>query len=587
MMKLTNLKFTNSFYGTWSLVVAIVIFLALTSVSEAASLALSQSTGVYSSNSTFTVRVQVNTEGQSVNAAEGTISFNPKELSVVSVNRSGSIFSLWVAEPAFSNSAGTISFSGGLPSGYSGKTGTIMNITFRAAGAGTARVNFKNGSVLANDGRGTNILTNMNGGVYTIQANAVAPEPEIIEYVAPANTPSAPTITSSTHSDSTKWYASNSATLNWVLPSGVTGVRTLLNDNPTSVPTRVYDEPISSINLTDLEEGISYFHIQFRNSEGWGRVTHYRLAVDTKNPLNIKIENLADLETSNPNQILKVQVEDETSVVNRYIVKLNNQPEFDYLDETGSSTIILPALDPGYHTVIIEAFDQAGNSIVGTHSFTIASFDKPVFTEYPAEINEQVIPVIKGLTRPESVVEISLTRLGSEPIIYTITADNQGEFIFIPEGKFSNGVYELVARATDKFGAQSEYSDSIKIAVQQAGYLRIGSLIVSVLSVLVPLLVLLFLLVIGSWYLYAYAKRFKKKVRVESSEALEILNKEFATLQNILSEQSESMLQSRKTKKLTKAEEEMVMVINEALQKSRAKVEKEINDVTELTNKPG
>jgi hypothetical protein len=31
----------------------------------------------------------------------------------------------------------------------------------------------------------------------------------------------------------------------------------------------------------------------------------------------------------------------------------------------------------------------------------------------------------------------------------------------------------------------------------------------------------------------------------------------------------------------------MVMVINEALQKSRAKVEKEINDVTELTNKQG
>lgn len=563
----------------------LALYLASVSIASAASLNLSPNTGVYGSNSTFTVNVNVNTEGQSVNAAEGVISFNPNELSVVAVNRSASIFNLWVTEPTFSNSAGTINFSGGLPSGYSGKTGKIMSITFRAAGAGTARVNFKTGSVLANDGKGTNILTTMNGGSYTIQANAVAPEPEVIvEYVAPANTPAAPNVTSATHPEANKWYSNNKAVLDWSLPSGVTGVRTLLNENPTSVPTKVYDNPISSITLDDLEEGISYFHVQFKNDEGWGKVTHYRLGVDTQKPTNFIISNLDESDNSNPNQVLKLAVEDETSKVLKFLIKIDNNEQYEYRDETGSSTVTLPALEPGYHTVIIEAFDEADNSIIATHSFTIAAFDKPLFTEYPSEINEEVIPVIKGLTRPESNVEISISKIGSEPNKYSITSDTKGEFIFIPEGKFSNGVYELTAVAIDKYGAKSEVSEAIRIAVQQPGYLRVGSFIVSILSVFVPLLVLLFALLVGSWYMFIYARRFKSKVRVESVEALEMLKQEFSLLRNVLLSQETFLQESRKTKKLTKAEMEMLAVLNEALIKSQEKVEKEIKDVTELTH---
>ena len=123
----------------------------------AASLSLSPATGVYTTGQTFTTRVIVNTNNASVNAADGTIKFSPNELSVVSVSK-GSVFNLWTAEPSFSNSAGTISFSGGTPSGYKGGAGTVLNVTFRTKGAGTSKVNFTNGSVLAADGLGTNVL---------------------------------------------------------------------------------------------------------------------------------------------------------------------------------------------------------------------------------------------------------------------------------------------------------------------------------------------------------------------------------------------------------------------------------------------
>ena len=575
----------------WMRQIVFVCFFSLAyftfvSVAQAATLSVSPGTGVYTSNSNFTVRVIVNTSGKPINAAEGTLSFNPSELSVVSVNRSGSIFNLWVAEPSFSNSGGTISFSGGLPSGYTGSSGNIMTVTFKAKGSGASKVSFSSASVLANDGAGTNVLTSMNGGTFTIQAAAPTPEAEevIVEYVAPANTPGAPSVTSSTHADQKQWHTSKGAVLNWSVPDGVIAVRTLLDSRATAVPTKVYDSPIRTITLNDLDEGVSYFHVQFKNADGWGKVSHYRLAVDSQKPTEIKISKPENADTNNPEQQLLVEVTDATSDVTKFKVQVDGGEMFEVTRDNATGTIKLPSVGPGYHTVIIEAFDEAGNSIIGNYSFDVESFEKPIFTEYPQEINEQVIPVIKGTTRPNAIVEITLTKVGTEPVTYQVTADGSGVFTFIPEGKFSTGVYELKARATDAYGAQSLDSDTIRIAVQQSGFIRVGTLLVSYLSVIIPLIALAGLAVAGSWYMVMYLRRFRKQISRESSEALEILHREFTSLQAELRHQEALITESRKTKKLTKAEADMIMVLDKALVTSQRNVEKEINDVTKLAN---
>ena len=169
---------------------AALFFIVQTSFSEAATLRVNPGTGVYSVGNVFTVSVLVNTDGSSVNAADWQLSFNPKELQVVNASRGGSIFNLWTEEPSFSNSAGTVSFGGGSPSGYKGSGGNVMSVTFKTLAAGTPKINFKSGSILAADGLGTNILTGMSGGTYTVSAQVSNPEPE---YIAPANTPKAPT----------------------------------------------------------------------------------------------------------------------------------------------------------------------------------------------------------------------------------------------------------------------------------------------------------------------------------------------------------------------------------------------------------
>jgi 5-hydroxyisourate hydrolase-like protein (transthyretin family) len=288
---------------------------------------------------------------------------------------------------------------------------------------------------------------------------------------------------------------------------------------------------------------------------------------------------------ANPIQTISLKVEDETSGVIRYMIRVDNDEPYEFIDTEEKGLINLKPIAPGYHSVIIEAFDRAGNSIIQNFSFTTTAFSKPEFTEYPNEINEDVIPVIRGNTRPNATVELTVTRIGAEPTIYNLVADENGVFTLIPEGTFSTGVYELVAQATDEFGAISELSNPIRIAVQQPGFIRVGSMIVSVLSVIIPLAAMVILLVVASWFLLLYFRRFKRRVSVESSEVATILDREFNTLYETLVTQRAVLTESRKAKKLTKAEEDLFAILDNSLKQAQKKVEKEVADVEKLVQK--
>jgi hypothetical protein len=133
-----------------------------------------------------------------------------------------------------------------------------------------------------------------------------------------------------------------------------------------------------------------------------------------------------------------------------------------------------------------------------------------------------------------------------------------GEFVFIPDGRLSLGVYELTAVAIDQYGAQSDPSDPIRIAVQQPGYIQLGAFVVSVLSVIIPLLALSGLLILGTWFLLFKLRSLKKGVGRETKEALSMLASEFGKLQAQVDIQKKQLEDARKTKKLTKAEAELI-----------------------------
>ncbi|MCX6797109.1 MAG: hypothetical protein NTX98_01360, partial [Candidatus Doudnabacteria bacterium] len=124
---------------------------------EAASLSVSPSSGSFQTGATFYVNFLVSSPNQAANAVSGVVSFSSENLEVVSLSKDGSLISLWVQEPSFSNSSGSINFEGIiLNPGFSGDGGKVLTANFRAKAAGLGKISFVNGMVLANNGQGTN-----------------------------------------------------------------------------------------------------------------------------------------------------------------------------------------------------------------------------------------------------------------------------------------------------------------------------------------------------------------------------------------------------------------------------------------------
>lgn len=562
----------------------ITLFFLTPAYTFAASLRVSPDTGVYTVGGVFSTRVVVNTDGKPINAAEGELKFNPKELSVVSVSKGGSIFNLWTIEPSFSNSSGKVSFSGGSPTGYTGSGGTILTVTFKALAAGNPKVSFGSGSVLAADGQGTNVLSTMTGGNYTVSAATSVPEPE---YIAPANTPKAPVVNSNTHPDQAAWYTEKNAELAWSVPSGVVAARTLLDSSASTIPTVVYEPAIKGKVIDDLPEGASYFHIQFKNSDGWGKVTHYRLAVDTERPTKFEIafkETTADL----PKDTLIFNAEDSVSGIKEYRLQIDGAEKITWVDEKNTKEYKLPNLSSGKHTLIAEAVDHSGNALTTTFDFTIETFEAPVITDWPATIGATTLPVIKGTTKQGAGVKVSIRRIGapeSEVVVSgDVASDQGGVFMFVPESRLAVGVYEITAEATDSFGRVSERSQPVRMSVELAGYLRVGNFMVSLLSVVVPLVALVILLILTLLYGGRKIKRLRSRVGKEVTEAEEMLAKEFKLLLSDLKVHVEALQISRKGK-LTKPEVELIESLGERLESAERKVKKEIDDIQKIVKR--
>lgn len=160
---------SNKFYVS-SFMFHVLLFLFFPFFSFAQGiLFISPSEGIYEVGELFSVLVNINTGSQPINVGSGQINFDNQRLEVQTVGYARSIFNLWTEEPKFSNVGGTVRFSGGLPNpGFVGASGSILRVTFKAVAAGQAPIVFTSGSLLANDGRGTNILDSFKGGLFNI-----------------------------------------------------------------------------------------------------------------------------------------------------------------------------------------------------------------------------------------------------------------------------------------------------------------------------------------------------------------------------------------------------------------------------------
>src|SRR3989338_11292055 len=405
---------------------AIFVFAFLAVIPQfvhAASLYFSPSSGSREVGASLSGSVYVSSADQAMNAASGIITFPQDKLEVTSLSKTGSIFSLWVEEPSFSNSAGTVNFEGiVLNPGFTGASGKAISITFKTKAAGSAPITFSSGSALANDGKGTNILSGLGDANFSI--GAVGPgAPEIVTPAEVAGTPEAPAISSPTHPDPNKWYAVKEAKFTWDVPKDTTAVRLLVGRIPQAIPTVTYTTPITSKELTDLAEGTYYFHVRLRNAEGWGGVSHFRFQIDTEKPTRFEISEVERKDQTDPRAKFILDAKDETSGIDHYEIQIDNEGPQVWRDD-GDHRYETPALGPGSYTLIAKAVDKAGNSLANSAEFVIQALEPPAINEYPRELASGEILSIKGKTKYSDVqVNVSLKHEKDEVKRYSVNSD--------------------------------------------------------------------------------------------------------------------------------------------------------------------
>lgn len=323
---------------------------------KAASVSLHPSAGTFSVGSTFDVSLFLNTEGEYINALEIFLQFSPDKFQLVSPTTGSSIIEIWTSQPNYNNETGMIELRGGIPRGINVSEGLITTLKFRGKSTGSAVVKFSDRSrVFLNDGKGTDVLSLAQGGVYTV---ALPP-------------PAGPIVASQTHADQSKWYPAPTLTLTWAGESDADGYSYVLNSVPLEVPDDTSEGRRNSVAYRNLADGSYFFHIKALKAGVWGGVTHFAVQVDAAPPAQFPIEIIPAAKTTQQQPIIKFLTTDASSGIDHYELKIVslNQPASDE-ERAGSSTQLfievespyaVPRLVRGSYDVIIRAYDNAGN----------------------------------------------------------------------------------------------------------------------------------------------------------------------------------------------------------------------------------
>ncbi len=557
----------------------LVVFSVLPGVVSAASFGVVPSTASRSVEETFTTTIYVESIDQSINAVSGTLAFPASSVEVVSISRANSIVTLWVQEPTFSNTTGTISFEGVvLNPGYQGAQGTVLSVTFRAKKAGSAALTFTTGAILANDGLGTNVASSFGSGAFTISGATQpsnASQPSAGEGVAEGDI----AIVSSTHPDPSKWYAKNTAEFSWVLEKDVLEVRTGLSRSPSALPSVRYAPPITSRKVDGLADGTHYFLLQARTSAGWGAVSRFRINIDTEPPRPFSITFPHGARGLEPQPVILFNTTDGGSGVSGYDVKINSGGPERVAPPATSNPYPLPPQRPGTYTVMVTAVDEAGNTRTASEDFTIESIDTPVITAYEDEIQAGDLFKVRGTTYANA--DVYITVYEKEDLVFEeyTRSNSLGDFATVFSKRLDPGVYHFTARVVDARGAQSNESTPLTLIVNSRFFTALLSAVLSYLSAFIIGILALGAVSVAGVYTYLRATRAIRRMRREANEAEEVVQKSFALLRKDVREHIRRLKRIKSKRELTAEELQFLEQFEDTLEEAEDVIAKEIKDI--------
>ena len=112
-----------------------------------------------------------------------------------------------------------------------------------------------------------------------------------------------------------------------------------------------------------------------------------------------------------------------------------------------------------------------------------------------------------------------------------------------------------------------------------------GTFLVNLLSVIIPLFALCVLAWLTVWYSINRVRKLRAGILRESTEVSAMITAEFDHIRSVLHLHQAELIASRKTAKLTTAEEDLLREVEKALTTAQSRVSKEASDVTKLVSK--
>ncbi len=495
--------------------VAIAIVFSLFSFSKhafAATISISPATQQVVDGNVFRLNFSINTEGQPINNAEGIVQFPTSTVEILSIDSTSSIFGLWVDPPAFSNTAGTITFNGGIANpGYTGASGKVFSVVAKAKKEGTASFIFSSATIRANDGLGTNVLKSKNTGTVSVIA-ATSPKvstktPPTVPVSVPDKvitytTNEAPIITSTTNKDQNMWYATKDAILTWNMPLGIEGVQTSFDNVPDGIPAGPVIKT-SQKEFKNIRDGISYFHIRFSVKGGWSPISTYVFRIDTIAPE----ETLAIVTTNTEGKpVIELEGSDTVSGIDYFTIAIEGAQAQKIVAQNNKATFLIPPMPHmGAYNVTIVAFDKVGNKKESKTKIIIDTINPPIIetastvikigttititgvTSFP---NQQVYVFMKSPQKEKEATlfdkigwltdsqkatvidadkkEVTTGLLGGEISQYKIEmflvmSDSKGSFVFESDKVKREGEYEIWTQVVNDLGEKSLDSNHLKI----------------------------------------------------------------------------------------------------------------------------
>jgi len=405
-------KIKKLYFRRFLYLITTLVFFVFSFPAFAATIFVSPSSKTCYVGETCSVDISVSSIEEAMNAISGSLDFPQSLLSVASLSKENSILSLWIQEPSFS--ANSVEFEGIiLNPGFTGSSGKIVEVEFNPLSVGVAELSFSSGSVLANDGNGTSILENLQTGTLNILLPIDEPEEEEDEEgdndeedsggddeengqtnpegdgdEAGSNTggttnklPGLPKISSSTHPDSNSWYSKTTASFSWKITEEIQEVRLSVSSDSEEVPTVNYSA-IDSKEFSGIADGVWYLHVQFKNKNGWGEVSHFLFRIDTQKPDYFKIERIisSSANADSYNEFL-IEADDKMSGVDHCVISVDNQDSNVWYDD-GTHIFKISKLSPGEHNINVSVVDKANNSFFYLEKVYIDPLDNSSVTQF-------------------------------------------------------------------------------------------------------------------------------------------------------------------------------------------------------------